>query len=297
MKVAIITPIYNPEYADWLSHFYMVLAHIAKKDPQYKNYWCNIKNKYWDSYVLLDNGCNENSLVTDLELLGLAAELKVDEIVAPDVFGSGVDTIHKTYTFLDTHYEKYIRDNFQVMAVLQGKNRGDFMMSYKVFMEEPRINTIGVGYRNLYEPFIDDMNKLTGDDWQKLIKVPYNHDVLQFNVDQKTFYYTLSRLYFMRRTNIFKDAFNNNKLIHLLGLTNPFELYILNKALTPVEKALIRGLDSASPIQAAQAGIVFEPRYGVKTKPQAMLEFDKRLTEEQKILVEKNINIMKEWLK
>jgi len=295
MKVAIITPVYNPEPSHEFSHLYMILAQLCKRDPQYKNYWTNIKNIHKDAYVLLDNGCNENEPVTDLEILGLAADMGVQEIVAPDEYLKGPETVAKTMKFLDNYYNKYIKNNFKVMAVLQGTNRGNFLLSYRAFINDPRIDILGVGYRNLYEPFVSDMKSMNYKAWETFgIKDAVN---LICQLDEKTFHYTMSRLYFLKKYNVLQDVVTLGKQIHLLGLYNPYELSLYKQVFTEEELKSIRGCDSAAPIQAAQAGVVFNKDYGVKTKPKAILDGEKRLTESEKELVKQNIEIMKEWVK
>lgn len=288
MKQAIISPVYDLDLSDSLSHTYLILSWLCKKDPQYKSYWNNIKRKYNDAYVILDNGANEGQLSSDRDILSLALEMNVNEIVAPDEYLNADFTIEKTKKFLDDYYEDYIKGRLNIQAVIQGRTKEDFLKCYNYYLNEPRINIIGIGYRNLYEPFIDEMKDWfnRSGDFVTLKNKP---------IEEKTFYYTISRFYFINQYIETVDILNNDKQIHMLGLTNPYELHIIKQL--PKEKfELIRSCDSAAPIQAAQANVLFDKNYGVKSKPKAMLDFEERLSSEQRMLAQQNIQIMKEWI-
>ena len=294
MEVAVISPVYDLDLSDNLSHLYMALQWLCKKDPQYRSHWKNIKTKFPSSYVILDNGANEAQLCDDLELLGTAVDINADEIVAPDVFDDAEGTMSKTEIFLGNYFEKYIEGNFNVMAVAQGRNQVQFMDCYKEFVIDPRISTIGIGYRNLFKPFEFNMRPLTEESW-KALGIPDTR-VLKDMLDEQTFYFTVSRLFFLRTRVDFKDLRKHNKQIHLLGLTNPYELSLYKKVLYPEELELIRGCDSASPCQAAQAGVKFNKGFGVEKKPKDYLDFEKRMTSKQRELAIKNMVIIEKWM-
>ena len=96
MDLAVIAPIHDLDLCDKLSHLYLILSWLCKEDPQYKNYWKNIKNKYKDAYVILDNGANEGKLSKDLDLLKTALDINANEIVLPDEYHNSEATIKKT---------------------------------------------------------------------------------------------------------------------------------------------------------------------------------------------------------
>ena len=295
MDLAVISPVHDLDLSDELSHLYLILSWLCKEDPQYKNHWKTIKNQYKDSYIILDNGANEGKLSEDLDLLKLALDINVDEIVLPDEYLNTKQTINKTKSFLSNYYSKHISGMFNTMAVLQGEEIHDFLSCYKTFLTDSRINILGVGYRNLVEPFKNDIHNIGDNEW-RLLGVD-NIEYLSEMVSEETFYYTLSRVYFLRRIINFDDLKKYKKKIHLLGIWNPIELSLYNKMFTEEELSFIRGCDSAAPCQAAQAGVEFNPKYGVKDKPKAYLDFEKQMTPEKKQLAKKNIDVIREWVK
>jgi len=287
--IAVIAPVYDLELSDEMSHLYMVLSWLCKEDPQYKSHFANIRRKHKDSYVILDNGMNEGKMSSDEEIIITADEINANEIICPDVYLDARATIDKTKDFLDKYHTAYINKSFNVMAVLQGNDRDSFLKCYRSFLRDDRINFLGVGYRNLMKPFREDIDK-----WKpKGIDIGY----LKEHLDEDCYYYTLSRLYFLTEVLSFAKLRQCNKSIHLLGIYNPFELSLYKKLIHPTEMLMIRGCDSAAPCQAAQAGVVFDKSYGVKDKPKALLDFDKRMDGNVNRLAKHNIEIMKEWVK
>jgi hypothetical protein len=288
MQIATIAPIYNLELCDSFSHLYLVLQFLCAEDPQYKSYFTNIKKKYGDAYVILDNNANEGCLCEDTALLSTAKEINADEIVCPDVYEDADNTIKITQRFLDTYHYKYIENNFNTMAVLQGKDKKSFLKCYNEFVEDPRVNFLGVGYRNLMKPFRDEIDS---------VKWPMDTKYLKEKLNEDCYYYTLSRLYFLKYILDFEQLKMYNKSLHLLGSYNPFEMKFYNEELfTKEQLKFIRGWDSACCTQAAQAGVVFDNTYGVVDKPKAILGFDKHIDSATKQMVELNIQTIKEWI-
>lgn len=294
MQYAIISPVYNLDLSDKLSHMYLVLSWLCKQDPQYANHWVNIRNKYKDAYVICDNGANEGKLVDDLDLLSIAQGIKANEIVLPDEYHNAKITIEKSILFLNKYYDEYLKNKFKTMAVVQGTTREEFMDCYNTFLNDKRIDVLGIGYRNLLEPYGIAMQNMSDRDWKNIgiDNISYLREVL----DDNTFYYTLSRLYFLRSEINIPQLNIINKKIHLLGLWNPYELSLYKKVFNNLELQSIRSNDSAAICQAAQANVIFDVKYGVKNKPKAMLEFEKRLTDKQLSLAYKNLEIVKQWV-
>jgi len=287
--IAIISPVYDLELSDEMSHLYMVLSWLCKEDPQYKSHFSNIKRNYNDAYVILDNGMNENKMSSDSEIISTAYEINADEIICPDAYLNADETIKRTKTFLDTHYDKYIKDKFNVMAVLQGFDNDSFLKCYNEFLKDERISFLGVGYRNLMKPFKNEI-----ENWKPS---GINTEMLKQELTNDCYCYTMSRLYFLKNILNFDALKENDKSIHLLGIYNPVELSFYKTIFNDKELLYIRGCDSASPCQAAQANIPFDKQFGVKDKPKALLDFDRRMDGNVNRLAKYNINIMKDWVK
>jgi hypothetical protein len=289
MQVATIAPVYDLDLCDSFSHFYMVLQWLCVEDPQYKSHFINVKRRYQDVYIVLDNGMNEQRLCTDQALLETARDINANEIICPDVFLDAEQTIKKTTAFLDKYYESHIKGKFNTMAVLQGDDEESFLKCYDAFLNDDRINFLGIGYRNLMKPFkgkIEDF-EFDGLNKQELKDVLIND----------CYYYTLSRLYFLKNVLDFKKLEEKDKSLHLLGSYNPYEMKFFKEPLFTAQELLyIRSWDSACCIQAAQAGVTFNENYGVKDKPKAILNFEDHLDGNTRRLAQKNIKILKGWL-
>ena len=64
----------------------------------------------------------------------------------------------------------------------------------------------------------------------------------------------------------------------------------------PLELKMIRGCDSATAFQAAQANVHFDKSYGVVTKPKKLLEFKRKLSDNELNLMKYNRQIINEWM-
>lgn len=122
MKVANIFPVYNQKlYAN--ENFVMILAHLLVKgiyDPKYFN--------RKGQYVILDNGLYEKQMVSNklIDIINIAesSSIKVDEIVIPDVFHDGAETMNYFVDNLETISKWSYKYRF--MFVAQGKNFKEF---------------------------------------------------------------------------------------------------------------------------------------------------------------------------
>jgi len=289
MKIATIAPVYDLDLCDSFSHLYLVLQFLCATDPQYKAHFANIKRKHKDAYIILDNNANEGKLCEPAELLATAKEINADEIVCPDVYENADETIAMTQEFLDKYHYDYIENNFKTMAVLQGHDKESFLKCYNEFVEDPRIDILGVGYRNLMKPFRDEVDKAI---WP-YINTNYLKNVLQ----NDCYYYMMSRVHFLRNILDFNELKKYNKKLHLLGSWNPYEMNFYRIPwFTEEQLGYIRGWDSACCAQAAQAKIKFDITCGVKDKPKAVLNFENHMDTATRNLCKHNIKTLKRWL-
>lgn len=293
MKLALITPIPYLEESLKVTSTHMVLAHMLGDDTYY-NFYKNLKSKQPESFIICDNSANEGFMYKDMELIELAKDVNADEIIAPDKYHDGLVTLQETKKFLDTYYEKHLKDKFSIMAVPQGKTIDEYLTCFFEFVKDPRINTIGVGYRCLIPAVADDIFAMGNDDLAENLKIK-NIESLFSNLEDNCFNYTLSRLYFLVNLVNYKKIKYYKKKIHLLGLYNPYELKLINNALTKSQFQIVRSCDSAAPWQAAQAGVVFNKEYGVLTKPKAYLNFDQVLDPTQFDMFKQNLDLFCAW--
>lgn len=101
-------------------------------------------------YVILDNGCAEGQLVDGDILIDFARKIRAHEIVAPDVMGDAAETLFATSQFLAQH-KKEVQD-FNVMAVLQGRFMQQRLELLHRFNEMDEITTVGIPKACITEP-------------------------------------------------------------------------------------------------------------------------------------------------
>jgi len=91
-------------------------------------------------FKLMDNGAYElGHPIADEKYLYLAAQMEVDEVVAPDVLMDGERSYELTKTFIETNNLKHLR----VCAVPQGKNPKEFI-EYYVKVSKLPVDTIAL---------------------------------------------------------------------------------------------------------------------------------------------------------
>jgi hypothetical protein len=292
MNIVVISPIHNLNISENINNQYMVLAWLLQEEPGYVDYFKKLKAKNPSAWVTCDNGLNEGRLVKGQELVDLAKEISSDEIITPDVYMDAAETIVETGKFIEEYHDQF--GDMNVMSVPQGNDKESFMACFNSFKEHDKIDTLGIGYRNLYEAFKSEMEEMSIEDWEEIgIENAAN---LKDCIHEHTFYYTLSRLYFLKKYVDFNKLARMGKNIHLLGIYNPYELSYYNKIFNKSELRLIRSCDSAAPNQAAQVGLKINPDYGVVDKPVKYLDFKSEMTDDQISLAVENIEQIRSWV-
>jgi queuine/archaeosine tRNA-ribosyltransferase len=92
-------------------------------------------------YIILDNGCAEDQLVTGEVLMQFAKRIGAHEIVAPDVMSNAAATLEATNTFLDAFPEAA---DYNIMAVLQGVTQNERSFLLDQFAKTEAITAIGI---------------------------------------------------------------------------------------------------------------------------------------------------------
>jgi hypothetical protein len=186
MKIAHITTINALDKIE--SEILFCLAPYCKNES-YKKFF---KNSH--KFIILDNSVAEDELISDEELVNLAIELNVSEIIIPDVIGDYEKTKKKRDSFLNKYTAKLAANNIKIMSVVQGNNLNEYEKCLKEIHSDMRIDTIGIPFRIEFANFY---NKTKEE----------NH--------------MLNRLVFLNHMNFFKS-------IHCLGCNLPSELKYLN---------------------------------------------------------------------
>jgi hypothetical protein len=84
-------------------------------DKQYYDFYANV-----EGFKMLDNGAAEGHWTTAEDLLYLAWNLQVDEVIAPDVYGDMPGTLRLLKGFM------YVAQAYRVMAVLHADTWKEF---------------------------------------------------------------------------------------------------------------------------------------------------------------------------
>jgi len=144
IKLGIICPI--PHLKDFAvqSDFHLVLPHLIKQYPEYKNFYVE-RSKAGD-FVLLDNSIFElDTPLSNEELLDIAEECGFSEVVSPETINDSVESYSQLESFLTTHQHR--NSKVQVLAMLQGKSFVE-MSRYAIQLEDIKeVNTIGIPFR------------------------------------------------------------------------------------------------------------------------------------------------------
>lgn len=293
MKFIDIAPVHDlDQIKDQDTH--MILAWLLKDSQEYMEFYINLKKLNPKNYYILDNGANESSLFADGQLMFYARQINADEIVLPDKFDDCYGTHNASMRFITEYGVECHDKNIKFMGVIQGIYPEVFRSCYDIFSGSSQIDVIGIGYRNLLKPFSEEISNVSIEQWKKW--GIDNIDTLIKKLEDNTFLYTMSRVYFLKKYVNFTLLKRSGKRIHLLGLTNPIELSLYKKMFDPQELKMIRGCDSATAFQAAQANVHFDKSYGVVTKPKKLLEFKRKLSDNELNLMKYNRQIINEWM-
>jgi len=185
VKIAVIPPARNFELMG-LGDLLMVLPNLCNLSKDYREYV-----KASTKYKILDNGAAEGAQETTEILLKLAKDLKIDEIIAPDVLYNADQTILATNKFLAK-----CPSRFRIMAVPQGLKLTEWLKCYSAFDSNDAIDVIGLS---------------------------------KFSVPKCFKEITLEDDIFTNRYEAMRRVYTKDKPVHLLGLRNPLELkYIQN---------------------------------------------------------------------
>lgn len=221
----VIPPIWHQELTEY-SPGYFALAQFVLKYPHYADFY---KQKSREgSFVVLDNGAAEGSLVSDNELLEAIHMINPSEVIAPDVFYQAQPTLQRLETFL-----QLLRDNkidVPVQAVPQGSCMKEWLDSYEEMTNNKLVATIGLSKFGMVKCFKEQTHSdLVSVNRQYCIEYLTQHDMLK-------------------------------KPMHLLGMQTPFE-YVKYRG-----NNFVRSTDSCLPVLTAVKGIVFTDKFEEETK-------------------------------
>lgn len=138
MKVAFITPTAHLHTHGNFSDYHMILPEQLGTftDNEYYTFYKSLAN----GYKILDNGAAEGNQLHPVDLIQLAFEMQVDEIVVPDEMGDARVTMLKAMEF--KHIARRHPTRFKYMAVLQGRTLAQIDECLNMYLTESWIDTI-----------------------------------------------------------------------------------------------------------------------------------------------------------
>jgi hypothetical protein len=249
MKLALIPPLSLLETAD--TNYYMVLPQLCSN----KRYYQFIKKKCEDpnNFVILDNGAAEDVEFDWPDLVNLAIELGVDEVVIPDTINNPIKTLEQSYSFLKT---------------------------YKSLLQAYGIKTAFVVHVR-----VDDSYRLDNM-WQEamsVIKIVNMH----FSIDTIALPRILLRNFGHSDVRI-DLAYHATKPVHFLGMFGdyPYEFDI-----APNKLKHIRGVDTSAPYNFTYSGYKMAESHLYADRPEEYFELSQEGFDEY--LLNANIDYLK----
>lgn len=257
MKFYCIPPNNHLDLMDQGDRFFG-LAHHYIQDERYRRHFLALRNRSPKVWITMDNSSAEHSLVTEDVLLNIVAELKPDEVIAPDVLFNKEETLKNFKSFVQKMYNKGLLSHTSIFACPQGSTKEEWLECYYQMVVSPFVKCLGLSKIAVPKCW----NEAEGD---KMIGVSRNQCI--------------------------KDLIEKHWLIkplHLLGMGehDEFDYYLKNRIPN------IRSSDSCYTVLAAINGIDFE-KGDITRVPTTNSYFDVRLTEEQINLAKKNFNYLK----
>ena len=147
MRVAHITTINTLTIANSYNDILFCLAPYCK-NKKYKQFFKSIQK-----FIIIDNGVAENILISDKKLVGLAIEIKANEIIIPDIIGNYEETKNKREKFLNKYYQILKKNKIKIQSVIQGDTIEEYEQCLAEVNKDTRIDVIGVPFRINYCKF------------------------------------------------------------------------------------------------------------------------------------------------
>lgn len=121
---------------------HMFLTHLVEKYPFYAKLAREIPG-----YKILDNSLIELGGAVDLQrVLKAADQIGADEIILPDVFQKGPETVDAVNVAISELRENYVNQKwpYKLMAVAQGRDEKEWYECYCKLLDIPEIDVIGI---------------------------------------------------------------------------------------------------------------------------------------------------------
>ena len=147
MKHGIICPIAYLSYFASKSNFHLILPHLIQY-PKYKGFYK--KRVHQGDFILLDNSIFELGYSLEKEkLLAIAQDMKVSEVVAPEVWHDKEGTIKLVEEFME--YHDVTKSTVNILAMATGNTEEEIIETFFQWNRHPKINSLGLPFSLDYE--------------------------------------------------------------------------------------------------------------------------------------------------
>ena len=265
IKVSFIAPTtLIPTYGSQ-GDFHLALAHLLGPINE-------APNEYEQAVVssrlpiFLDNGLFENKeSIPVRELIEKAIHLDAEFVFAPDVLFDRAGTeanIQEAYEILQEFKKDFPESKTKLAAVVQANNPDDYLASYLMMAEDPRIDLIGLSILSVPESF----KEISGTD-----------DI------------TINRIICLKRIN----KLPVHKSSHLLGLGGSYE----DVAFANEHCPFVVSHDSSSCVWGGVMGKLLDEKtlkvIGGKSKEAVRFDYEETLTQKQEESIQSNIDVVR----
>lgn len=141
MDIIDILPVNNIAY-EFHAHAHMFLTHLVERYPVYAEVALRCSG-----YKILDNSLVELGGAVSLDRVLYAAEkIHADEIILPDVYKKGPETLKAVRNAIAELREKYPNGDwpYRLMAVAHGRNEKEWVKCYEQLLEISEVDVIGI---------------------------------------------------------------------------------------------------------------------------------------------------------
>jgi len=242
MKVSHELPLGLMHYAYQWNDYDYCLPHLLDKYEQYRIFFQ--KSRLDKRFIIMDNGLFEGVEHTTEDLLDKINLVRPSVFIVPDAWNDSPMTIRNAKHWM-LNYKKSLPEGTELMAVCQGKDMGELMITYQTLVDLG-YNHIAFNHSSIaYEKEYIGMEKLKA---QMYGRMEFIRKLVEKGTIRKTYYH------------------------HLLGCSLPQEFMAYG------DWPFIRSCDTSNPILVGAEGVRYTDS-GITFKPENKLEhyFEKNL--------------------
>jgi len=237
MKVSHELPLGLMQYAYEFNDYDYCLPHLLDHYQQYNLFFK--KSKADKRFIIMDNGLFEGVVHTNEDLLSKIEWLQPDIFIVPDAWNDSATTLRSAKHWM-LNYKKNLPDGVNLMAVCQGKDMGELIITYQMLVD--------LGYTH----------------------IAFNHSSIAYQKEYKDDIPSLKkqmygRMEFIRRL-VQNKIINENYYHHLLGCSLPQEFMAYS------DWKFVHSCDTSNPILVGAEGVRYGDN-GIDFKPENKLEY------------------------